>query len=340
MVVVPVTAQAFTRNLKTSHSWYHDSLPDVNASTDSIVLAWYPPEGLTNITISRKVGNATQECEIFAGISIAICLFPWPLVPSEGLVIRTNFTDAWGTLYVKAGEGTPADVDGFSEPIPLTAGSHLSAILSITERHIFSMTAIDLLGLVNEDKIPPNFGSDTASLRLRPRTDFYSSTNIVQDYTDASILNGIATFGGFWTFTDGTFAILFGANILYFLYGSRPLSPLGFIHFLQRRMLMRRWNEDFPAFRTEGGQPGTENAGIVAFMRERFVDIESEGPKINEVEPQHLSEDVSHPEEMQEKDNGVPCDILGVETDGNVQHCEPGEEGGLNLGFAYLAGVA
>jgi hypothetical protein len=81
---------------------------------------------------------------------------------------------------------------------------------------------------------------------------------------------------------------------------------------------MRRWNEDFPAFRTEGGQPGTENAGIVAFMRERFGDIQSEGPKIDEVEPQHLSEDASHPEEMQEKDNGVSCDSLGVETDGST----------------------
>jgi hypothetical protein len=74
--------------------------------------------------------------------------------------------------------------------------------------------------------MPPNFGSDTASLRLRPRIDFYSSTNVVQDYTDASILNGIATFGGFWTFTDGAFAILFGANILYFLYGGRRCTLL------------------------------------------------------------------------------------------------------------------
>jgi hypothetical protein len=73
--------------------------------------------------------------------------------------------------------------------------------------------------LLQEDKMPPNFGSDTVSLRLRPRTDFYSSTNVVQDYTDASILNGIATFGGFWTFMDSAFAILFGANILYFLCG-------------------------------------------------------------------------------------------------------------------------
>jgi hypothetical protein len=53
-------------------------------------------------------------------------------------------------------------------------------------------------------------------------------------------------------------------------------------------------------------------------MRERFGDIQSEGPKIDEVEPQHLSEDVSHPEEMQEKDNGVSCDSLGVETDGST----------------------
>ncbi|KAJ7795640.1 hypothetical protein B0H14DRAFT_3158489 [Mycena olivaceomarginata] len=286
---------------------------------------------------------------------MAMCPFGWSSVPTEGLVVRTNFTAAWGTLYVKAGEGIPADVDGFSEPIPLTAGSHLSAILSITERRIFSMTAMDLFGLVTpmrsiilrpvlhlqEDKTPPNFGSDTASLRLRPRQDFYSSTNVVQDYTDASSLNGIATFGGFWTFMDGAFAILFGANILYFLYGSRPLSPLGFIHSFQRRTLMRRWNEDFPAFRTEGGQPGTENAGIVAFMRERFVDIESEGPKIRDVEPQHLSEDVSHSGEMQEKRNGVSSDGRGIETDGNVQHCEPGEEeGGLESGFAHLAGVA
>lgn len=103
---------------------------------------------------------------------------------------------------------------------------------------------------------------------------------------------------------------------------------------------MRRWNEDFPAFRTEGGQPETENAGIVAFMRERFADIESEGPKIGDVEPQDLSEDVSHPQEVQEKDNRVTCDGLGVETDGNVQHCEPGEEDGSQSGFAYLAGVA
>jgi hypothetical protein len=104
---------------------------------------------------------------------------------------------------------------------------------------------------------------------------------------------------------------------------------------------MRRWNEDFPAFRTEGGQPGTENAGIVAFMRERFVDIESEGPKIRDVEPQHLSEDVSHSGEMQEKRNGVSSDGRGIKTDGNVQYCEPGEEeGGLESGFSHLAGVA
>ncbi|KAJ7330952.1 hypothetical protein DFH08DRAFT_815036 [Mycena albidolilacea] len=280
------------------------------------------------------------------------------ILPKGWVVVCTNFnsTVAWGTLYVKVGEGIPADVDGFSEPIPLHAGSHLSAILSITGRRIFS-TAMDLLGLVTptssiilrpvlllqEEKTPPNFGSDTVSLRLRPRTGFISSANVVQDYPDAFILNSIATFGEFWIFMDGAFAILFGANILYFLYGSRPLSPLGFIDFFRCRTPIRRWSEDIPAFRTEGGQPGTENAGIVAFMRKWFMDIPSESPKTKDVESQHLPEDVTQVKEMQEKGNGVSSSGLGAEKDGDVQHChcELGEEkGGLESGFVYLAGVA
>jgi hypothetical protein len=32
-------------------------------------------------------------------------------------------------------------------------------------------------------------------------------------------MTGIATFGGFWTFLNGVFALFFGANILYFLFG-------------------------------------------------------------------------------------------------------------------------
>ncbi|KAJ7208617.1 hypothetical protein GGX14DRAFT_566833 [Mycena pura] len=53
----------------------------------------------------------------------------------------------------------------------------------------------------------------------------------------------------------------------------RPLSALGVVHLFQRRSLSRQWNEDFPALRTEGGLPGSESAGIVAFIRERLVAV-------------------------------------------------------------------
>lgn len=55
--------------------------------------------------------------------------------------------------------------------------------------------------------------------------------------------------------------------------GRRPLSALGVIHIFQRRALVRQWNEDFPALHSEGGLPGSASAGIVAFIRERLVDV-------------------------------------------------------------------
>jgi hypothetical protein len=50
------------------------------------------------------------------------------------------------------------------------------------------------------------------------------------------------------------------------------------VHFLQRKTLERKWEEDFPALRTEGGRPGSPDAGIVAFIRERLVDLSEHTP--------------------------------------------------------------
>jgi hypothetical protein len=38
--------------------------------------------------------------------------------------------------------------------------------------------------------------------------------------------------------------------------------------------LVDKWNEDFPAWRTEGGTPGSESAGVVAFIREGLIDLD------------------------------------------------------------------
>jgi hypothetical protein len=67
------------------------------------------------------------------------------------------------------------------------------------------------------------------------------------------------------------------------------------VHLLQRRALVRRWHEDFPAIYTEGGLPGSENAGIVAFVRERLVDLSEDpresGQHPNDIEAQELSDE-------------------------------------------------
>jgi hypothetical protein len=46
-----------------------------------------------------------------------------------------------------------------------------------------------------------------------------SPTKFIQEYTESSAVGGLATMGGFWTFVNGAFALFFGANIIYFLFG-------------------------------------------------------------------------------------------------------------------------
>lgn len=71
---------------------------------------------------------------------------------------------------------------------------------------------------------------------------------------------------------------------------------------------MQNWHEDFPEFRTEGGQPGSEGAGIVAFLRERLVyledDDESFAPCID-AEAQNSLSDAGCTDSGPEKEDGV-----------------------------------
>ncbi|KAJ7855995.1 hypothetical protein B0H13DRAFT_2283577 [Mycena leptocephala] len=106
------------------------------------------------------------------------------------------------------------------------------------------------------------------------------------DVPDTSHTAGVSDLGGFWAFVDGAFTLFFGANVVYFALGHRPLSALGLAHLFQRRALVRRWHEDFPTIHTEGGLPGSELAGIVAFIRERLVDVDEE-PRATEDDQEH-----------------------------------------------------
>ncbi|KAF7325313.1 Short-chain dehydrogenase/reductase family protein [Mycena venus] len=267
-----------------------------------------------NVTIARsdgntlRVSNSFSVADVYSPATTVACPYSWSDLASSmnDLIVSASFTDPRGTLYVKTGQGDSSDIDSYAEVIPLKAGFHLSAFLSRTQRQFFSKNAQDIFGLttvgslswmlcacltsscqpfksvtlntvltVQTDPSPPDL--ELTTLRLYMREDIgVLPAEIVQDYSDASVLNGIATFGGFWTFVNGAFAMIFGANLLYFLFRRRSLSALGIVHIFQRRTLIRKWNEDFPALHTEGGRPGSKSAGIVAFLRERLVDLDDE----------------------------------------------------------------
>ncbi|KAJ7186990.1 hypothetical protein C8R46DRAFT_282628 [Mycena filopes] len=155
---------------------------------------------------------------------------------------------------------------------------------------------------------------NTVTLTLMQKSPY--ATENLRDTADSTVLNGIATFGGFWTFLNGAFALFFGANVLYFAFGRRPLSALGIVHIFQRRKLQRQWDEDYPTIRTEGGLPGSESAGIVAFIRERLVDL-GEDPRDTEADcPNDIASGAQDTEEVSME--RVPAHVLRIREAGYV----------------------
>ncbi|KAJ6472527.1 hypothetical protein C8R45DRAFT_936419 [Mycena sanguinolenta] len=200
---------------------------------------------------------------------------------------------AWSdiqTVYVSADAPLAAEIMGISIgmddqiQIPLLPGSHLFGLLAWSQRQTISGSFLyspEIIGLQQNTFV----GKSTTSLTLSQFSDY--PIKFLRDTADASFLSGISTFGGFWTFVNGTFALFFGANVIYFAFGRRPLSALGVVHLFQRRALVRRWYEDFPAIQMEGGLPGSENAGIVAFIRERLVDLGEDPRDVEGESEQH-----------------------------------------------------
>jgi hypothetical protein len=64
-----------------------------------------------------------------------------------------------------------------------------------------------------------NGKSDLQNSTLSIYQPEFSPTKFIQEYTESSAVGGLATVGGLWTFINGAFALFFGANIIYFLFG-------------------------------------------------------------------------------------------------------------------------
>ncbi|KAJ7699842.1 hypothetical protein B0H16DRAFT_1903085 [Mycena metata] len=230
------------------------------------------------------------EWAIASNISISLSFPPGMtgvnVVPVQGAMTGPNnrhLLAEWLGNFGSKLDGVP--LFGGSNLVGTFTWAHTDMILS-TGWSIFSPPTIavftaNIHGLQQSYLAGGTSDPNHATLTLFQTTPF--ATKYFVDTADATVLNGIATFGGFWTFLNGGFALFFGANVLYFAFGRRPLSALGLVHVFQRRRLKREWDEDFPTIHTEGGLPGSESAGIVAFIRERLVDL-GEDPRENQAD--------------------------------------------------------
>lgn len=57
--------------------------------------------------------------------------------------------------------------------------------------------------------------------------------------------------------------------------GVKPFSVFGLVHMCRRKRIREAWLKDYPKLTAEGGAPGDENAGLVAFLREHFTDLDA-----------------------------------------------------------------
>lgn len=69
---------------------------------------------------------------------------------------------------------------------------------------------------------PNNTSTDlnTSAVRIYLPLHGITEYRITQDYTDASVLNGFAAAGGFWTFLGSIIALLFGRTIMQSITGT------------------------------------------------------------------------------------------------------------------------
>ncbi|KAF7356132.1 Short-chain dehydrogenase/reductase family protein [Mycena venus] len=205
-------------------------------------------------------------------------------------------------IHVLPGQGDIIDVFKFTDPIPVLPGIRLFAYMTCPSRQIISNPLSLLLAPFNPRRNVEHMEVNTllninhlegsepfsSTVTLVPRESYPSKW--LQERA-ATPLDGISTVGGLWTFVEGIFVLLFGANIIYFAFGwyETSLYVPGLIDVSQEDDHSPLWEsciyfnavvslsdgmKIFPPYMTRGGRPGDTSAGIVAFIRERLVDLD------------------------------------------------------------------
>ncbi|KAJ6497329.1 hypothetical protein C8R45DRAFT_1128954 [Mycena sanguinolenta] len=304
MVISPIHASVYTLSITTLPTGIFLGSPPGNVTFLMVNSVWNaslfsdPPSdfAVNQVTVTTRDRHVTCSVtvEIVNEERLVECpSTPWAqlddwssisinLTIAAGCVVRVMPLPTRPTSSIDIQDSPTSELVQLPDPIPMISGSHLFGQLTWTQRNALSrwvfgistafkpVFVADITGLQSLPSLSTTRANDATLVLYHP---YFYATKLQQDSSDTTPLSGFSTFGGFWTFVEGVFVLFFGANVMYFAFGRRPLSALGLIHIFQRRALVRQWHDDFPRLRTEGSQPGSESAGIVAFIRDRLIDI-------------------------------------------------------------------
>ncbi|KAF7354185.1 Short-chain dehydrogenase/reductase family protein [Mycena venus] len=299
IVLSPLTSKVLASTIQPSLPMVFDSSFGTDMGPIPVIILWstYTPSLGLSVTSSACPSDSFQKSNFTGSQSIKSLAIPQGYVPSvwtcgfaewfniSDFEIELSVPDKTSSIYIQIGQGDINNIAHYTDAVVLLPGSHLFGALSWTQQavapgfaaylgsltHFKTILAGEIRSLQPDTLYNASSASDPGSRTLSVTQIQPNPVRFIQQSTENDAIAGIGTMGGFWAFLNGAFVLFFGANIMYFLFGSRPLSALGIVHIFQRRRLVQNWHDDFPALRTEGGKPGSEGAGIVAFLRERLV---------------------------------------------------------------------
>ncbi|KAJ7861914.1 hypothetical protein B0H13DRAFT_2354907 [Mycena leptocephala] len=284
IVLVPLRAQIYVRSIAHLQDIEVGDAPGKATFSLPFVLSSASVNHSALLTGVMGVQDGTGDCSAtwMDGDCILACPYEWSKTTT--IVITATFSPGIAFKVVPlAVDGIPKSpyITRENDWIPMLHGSHVFGYLTWTQRQILSRSwgiSVPLTTSFTAEArglqtYQPNATAAPDVSMLTLYQEQPDAIRLLQEASDASPLSGVSTFGGFWSFLNGAFALFFGANVFYFALRRRPLSALGLVHIFQQRTLVRQWHKDFPAIHTEGGSPGSESAGIVAFIRERLVDV-------------------------------------------------------------------
>ncbi|KAJ3554790.1 hypothetical protein NP233_g12350 [Leucocoprinus birnbaumii] len=194
-------------------------------------------------------GNFTQSNQHKPSLSLPVAVY-------------ISLTDSWD------------DVIAHTRPVYLLPGDHIRAMSSYWVKEKFVNNALAAMGIsrltIPIPPVDPSLSGSTATLRVT-LPSYHNSSYLVpeilieRDYYQDTMLTGFALLGGIWTFINGLFAAIFGSTLLLVLFGIKPLSIYGLVHFFQRQ-------EEALVTRNYKSTP-EEQIQVVGLLRDHLLDV-------------------------------------------------------------------